>query len=340
MDYREHDRRIWAEELEEFVPSRVFDAHCHLDSRAHVAPDSPDFARTEDVKLSTLRAWAATVYPGRDTHFLLLASPRRGIDVEAHNRMVGEEAAKDPLSRAHALATPERSARQIEEEVKRDGFNGLKIYRFYSSTGDIKECRIHEYFPEEQMEAANDLGLWITLHLSRSDGCADEHNLRDLENYTRRYPKIRWILAHCARSFTYYPIRQAIDRLRAMPNIWYDLSAVTDVRPFVTLFRKEDLKRIFYGSDGIFACSYHGKIVTFGRAWQTFYADESGLEFPHCDGRPVLALYEQLLAMKHAAEIAGLSSGDIERIFWKNAHEALGIGDGAAASGSTSTAWR
>jgi hypothetical protein len=111
-----------------------------------------------------------------------------------------------------------------------------------------------------------------------------------------------------------------------MSNIWYDLSAVTDVRPFITLFKEEDHKRLFYGSDGIDACSFHGKYVVLGRAWQTFYVDESSLEFPHCDGRPILSLYEQLLCMKHAAEIAGLTRDKVEDIFWRNADEAFALG--------------
>jgi hypothetical protein len=51
------------------------------------------------------------------------------------------------------------------------------------------------------------------------------------------------------------------------------------------------------------------------------------LQFPHCDGRPILVIYEQLLSMKQAAEIAELSSDDIEDIFWRNATEALKIGN-------------
>ena len=30
IDYRDADRQIWEEELADFVPNRVFDAHCHL----------------------------------------------------------------------------------------------------------------------------------------------------------------------------------------------------------------------------------------------------------------------------------------------------------------------
>ena len=95
---------------------------------------------------------------------------------------------------------------------------GLKPYRYFSVTGDVNECRIHEFLPHAQLELANQLGLWVTMHLSRSNGCGDSHNLDDLEEFTtKRYPQIKWILAHCARSFTYWPIRQAIERLREDP---------------------------------------------------------------------------------------------------------------------------
>ena len=36
-------------------------------------------------------------------------------------------------------------------------------------------------------------------------------------------------------------------------------------------------------------------------------------------------IHEQLLSMKHAAEIAGLTQGQIEGIFWDNATTALGL---------------
>ena len=326
VDLRQHDRQIWEEELESFVPRRVFDAHCHLVSRAHVPADSPSLKYLTEVPLCTLQEWESRIFPGRSIHVLALANPAIGIDVAAHNDFLGKQVAGDPLSRANCLASPAYPTEQLAKDVKDHGFVGLKVYRYYSVTGDIANCRIHEFLPHEQMELANELGLWVTLHLSRSDGCADKYNLDDLEEYTtKRYPRIKWILAHCARSFTYYPIQQAVQRLRDMPNIWYDLSAVTDVMPFVTLFKHENLGRLFYGTDGVDAVSFHGKYVVLGRAWQTFRADESALTFPHCEGRPILAVYEQLLAIKHAAAIAGLSKDDLEGIFWKNATQALGV---------------
>jgi predicted TIM-barrel fold metal-dependent hydrolase len=326
-DYNEHDQRIWEEELAEFVPTRVFDAHIHMLDRRHLSPDTPQvFHNWSDADLATLQAWAGRLYPGRETHFLVLGTPVPGIDVDVHNRWAIEQLRGDPQSRMNRLVTPSCRVEDIERDVRELGFVGLKPYRLFSVTGDVAQCRIHEFLPHAQLELADHLGLWVTMHLSRFHGCADQHNLDDLHEFTtQRYPRIRWILAHCARSFTYWPIRQAMDRLRDMPNIWYDVSAVTDVRPLITLFSKENHKRIFYGSDGVDSTYFHGQYVALGRAWQALNADHSELKFPHCDGRPILAIYEQLLSMKHAAEIVGLSADDIEDIFWRNAAAAFGV---------------
>ena len=326
IDYREHDRQIWEEELEEFVPERVFDAHCHLFQKADFRELSKFAKGRKDADVSTLREWGKVLYPGRTHSFLLLGTPIGGIDVDAHVHTVTTELRDEPDIRHFRVVTPDCKLAKIEADLETPGFIGLKPYRTFSTTGDIAQCRIHDFLLHEQMELANDKGLWVTMHLSKYHGCADEENLADLEEFTtKRYPNIRWILAHCARSFTYWPIRQAVDRLRAMPNIHYDLSAVTDMRPHLTLFSKEDTSRLFYGSDAVAAAYFHGQYPALGRAWQHLAADDSGLGFPHCDGRPILSVYEQLLSMKHAAEIAGLSRQQIEGIFWNNAVTALGI---------------
>ena len=326
-DFSPHDQQIWDEELHDFVPDRVFDAHIHMFHPEHVRATSPSTANPWSfADFSTLQKWAARLYPGRETHFLVLGTPAVGIDVDAHNHWCIEQVRQDPQSRMNRLVTPACHVQDIERDVRERGFIGLKPYRLFSTTGDIAQCRIHEFLTHEQLELANEMGLWVTMHLSRFHGCADEFNLSDLQEFTgSRYPNIKWILAHCARSFTYWPIRKAIEQLRDMPNIWYDVSAVTDVRPLITLFSREDRRRMLYGSDGIDAMYFHGQYAAMGRAWQYVDAGRLNLQFPHCDGRPILAIYEQLLSMKHAAEIAQWSPDDIQNLFWKNAVSAFHV---------------
>lgn len=338
-DFSLHDQQIWEEELQDFVPDRVFDAHIHMFHPEHLKSAVPSALSSWGLAdYPTLKQWAARLYPGRETHFLVLGTPAPGIDVTAHNRWCIEQVRHDPQSRMNRLVTPACNVQDIERDMRDSGFIGLKPYRLFSVTGDFAQCRIHEFLPHEQLELANQLGLWVTMHLSRFHGCADEFNLDDLREFTsNRYPNIKWILAHCARSFTYWPIRKAIDQLRDMPNIWYDVSAVTDVRPLITLFSREDRRRILFGSDGVDAMYFHGQYAAMGRAWQYVDASRLNLQFPHCDGRPILAIYEQLLSMKHAAEIAQWSQDDIQHLFWRNAVAAFGVRFGNDAVPAPST---
>ena len=191
----------------------------------------------------------------------------------------------------------------------------------YSVTGDIANCVIEDYLPHEQLELANDLGLWITLHMSREDGCGDEENLKDLENFTtKKYPNIKWILAHVARSFTYRPIQRGIDTLKNLPKIWYDLSAVTDIRPFITLFKNENHKRFVYGTDGIESVSFHGAYTAYGHFHYQIETDKvESLNFSHTSNRPIISLYEQLISIKQASIICEMNNTQIEDVFWRNA---------------------
>ena len=325
IDYRDCDRQIWEEELADFVPSKIFDSHIHFFWRSNIVEGVEPIQR-DDNNLNTLNQWAKVLYPGRKMQYLILGSPFPGTDVARHIESVRAEIAGVPGIRYNRLVTPSCKIEDIERDLKNPQFIGLKPYRTYSVTGDIGQCRIHEFLPHEQMEFANQHSLWVTMHLSRWHGCADHQNLKDLEEYTsKRYPNIKWLLAHCARSFTYWPIRQAVMRLRDMPNIHYDTSAVTDVRPYITLLTQENPQRIFWGSDGVGAAFFHGHYAALGRAWQHNDADQGGLEFPHCDGSPILAVYEQLMSLKFAVEIAELSKDQVEGLFWGNAANAMGI---------------
>lgn len=321
VDYRPMDQRIWEEELDAFVPDKIFDAHAHLWSDDYLSANHPDRGKHPYAGLAEHQAWAARLYPGREVHFLMLGCPVIiDMDVTGHNAFLAEKTAQDPRSRASMIAVPGMTPNEIADSVDRYGFAGLKPYRVFSTTGDIAECRITDYLPEELIEVANDRELFITLHLSKRWGCADEENLADLARLTAQYPKVRWILAHCARAFASWMIERAIDRLRDIPQIWYDLSAVNDVMSFYILFKRERRERILFGSDNILAGCAHSKYITFAKAW-AYLPDQvfEQLKLSHCEGEPTLVIYEQLRAMRQAAEMVGYGPAEIRGIFYSNA---------------------
>jgi glutamate-1-semialdehyde 2,1-aminomutase len=319
--YNESDRIVWEEDLEDFIPYKIFDAHVHFWDDSFLPLKDPQRNNFVNSGLQITERWNKQMFPGRDFDYLVFGMPLVNADIKANNEFVVSELAGKPNSRKNRLVTPECKTEDIYNDVVKYNFVGMKPYRQFSTTGDINQCRIQDFLTHPQMELANEMGLFITLHLSRYHGCADEQNLIDLEEYTtKKYPNIKWILAHCARSFTYWPLQKAINRLRQIPNIWYDISAVSDVMAQYTLLSKEDHRRILYGSDNFTANAFHGRYVAMGRFWYQIgtpeYAKKNNI---HTNSKPILAIYEQLLAFKHAAQLAQLRTEQINDVFYNNA---------------------
>ena len=67
-----------------------------------------------------------------------------------------------------------------------------------------------EFMPEHLIQLADQRGLIIMMHLSKQDAIADPENLADLEGLSQRYPRVRWILAHCARSYSCWAIDNSV----------------------------------------------------------------------------------------------------------------------------------
>ena len=321
-DYQEFDQDIWESELSNFVPDIIYDMHVHMWSEAHrgnlTTPPESTGLRLE-IDYQDHQKWAQNLFPGREMHYLVLGTPIVGIDIEGHNNWMAREMKQDPESAINMLVTPDMTPEYVASQVKQNGFFGLKPYRIFAQ--DPTHCQISEFLPESLIEVADDLGLAITMHLSKPDGPADDCNQKDLAYYTKRYPRAQWILAHCARSFNSFMMERAIQFLTDLPNIWYDTSAVNDLYSHYLLMKHENRSRIMFGSDNIVAGCARGKYVTYGRAW-TYY-EGTTVTTPHCDPRATLVIYEQLRQEKQVAEMLGLTGQEIQDHFSGNAKNFL-----------------
>ncbi len=317
--YSDFDRRIWDEELADFVPDRVFDAHVHLWSEAHRgALQGPPSGLRLDVDATRLNSWCERIFPGRRFGFLALGTPLPGMNVAAHNDWLSQQVAQLKESAGSMIVTPSMSPVEVASCVRDNGFLGLKPYRTFAP--DPRAARICDYLPESIIEVADAYRLAVTLHLSQPAGPADPDNLADLQTFTRRYTHVQWILAHCARGFNARHLEVALPVLRDLPNLWYDTAAVNDVYAHYLLLHQEDRRRILFGSDNIVAGSDHGMYVPYGHGW-FFHSASEPLE--HCDSTPTLVVYEQLRQQRRAAGMAGLTASEIQDLFWHNARRLL-----------------
>jgi glutamate-1-semialdehyde 2,1-aminomutase len=318
------DRRIWEEELAEFVPKQVFDVHTHLyrwafnldpnkENGAYHALLGKDYA---DATLEMADAIDAALMPGCEVHRLSFPFPfQHPCDFAGSNAFVAAETAKDPASRALMLVHPGMTAEDIERDVERYGFLGLKPYRFYSATGDAVDCRMTDFLPEHQIAVADRRGLLIMMHIAKRDAIADRENLADISRLCDTYPNARWILAHCARSYSAWAIEKAAATLRRLKNVWYDTSSVCESDAMDALYTAVGSDRVMYGSDDIPVGVLRGKYISFGFAWAYLSEKNHALDLSHCEQRMTFTRYEQLRAMRRAARRLGMTKAQNQALF-------------------------
>ena len=330
VELRDIDRQVWEEELADFVPDRLFDAHTHIQQWAHTTRPDEEPASWQSfgakyplVGWETLDAVDRALMPGRTVHRLATGMPFVHCDFDAANRPTAAETSRDPLSGAVMLVHPDMAPEAIEAAVERDGFVGFKPYRLHSVTGDGTDCRITDFLPEWQIAVADRHGLLLMLHLSKRGAIADEENLADLERLTARYPNVQWNLCHCARCYYDAPLLKAADRLRRLPNLWYDISSVCDSDVMDVLLDIAGPDRVMYGSDDLCAGVTRGKYIHFGHAWAALTESNHGLSLSHCDPAMTFVRYEMLRAFRRATRRRGYNREEIERLFHGNASRLL-----------------
>ncbi len=320
------DRQIWEEELEAFVPKHIFDAHIHIFKKEHCLdpddlPQHPSWLGKVEFKmdLSLLKEYYKVFLPNREIHYLLMGFPFMHCAFDPMNIFAASEASKDPLSLSSMVVHPRMQPEEVVTMIEKYGFVGLKPYRSYSIIGDTVECSIIDMLPEPFIEIADEKHLLITLHLGKRKGIADPENTREIIRLTKRYPNIQWVLAHCARSFNPCFLEKAIEQIRDIPNMWYDISAVCESSVFEILLRKGSLKRILYGSDNLPVGADRGKYIAFGHGWALLHEDNHSFDLSHCNSQMTTVLYEQLRALRRAVYDVGLDKNRVEDIFYNNA---------------------
>jgi hypothetical protein len=324
---RDIDHHIWHKELDDFVPAQVIDAHVHLMSTVFdtgVTNEQRARSREREVRgfgrisMEFWQEWNAALFPGREVHGVCMPSPFMHIDLEGANQFVADEVHKDAGSVPLMLVRPGMDPIAMSDFIQKNGIVGLKPYRFYSITGDIVECGITDFLPEELIEVANQHGLIIMLHMSKSRAAADPQNLADLTRFNRQYPRVKWQLAHCARCFIPSFLEESIDQLAGLENIWFDTSAVCESDVFDVLFSRGPRERILFGTDNLPAGVDRGKYIAFGYAWATLTETNHRFNLSHCNPDPTWVVYEELRALRRIAIRYNFDQGDIDDLFYNN----------------------
>ncbi|QDU26080.1 Amidohydrolase [Anatilimnocola aggregata] len=314
----ERDRQLWNDELESFVPPKIFDSHVHLyeQSQFQGAPPALCAEGPAVVNWSEFQSQMNDLMPGRQIGGTCFGFPAITVDFAATNDFLAQEC-DHRAARAQLLISPAMDADYVREQVLKQRFVGLKPYHLFATTKPTFAALIENFLTPAHMQVAHELGLTITLHIVRSRALADRANQETLERYARQFPNARMILAHAARGFNPQHTLAGIHALRDLRNIWFDTSAVTDAGALEAIIRTCGHRQLLYGSD--FPVSHlRGRCVAIGDSFLWLSPANTNLAAPYADVQFTLVALESLRTLKVACYATGLSDSQVLDIFYEN----------------------
>lgn len=309
-------------ELRSFVPPDTFDAHVHLYNYNHLTSGLSGLAAGAAVGYDIFRqqqqGWMGDRAP---TDGLFFAFPNRELDTDAANAFLHREIQGRPRSRGLLMIRPDADPEAVEAQVVAEGWAGFKVYHLFVPRPDTQNASIGEFLPEWAWDIAHRHELAIMLHQVRARSLADADNQRYINQFCRRYPGAKLIMAHAARGFCARHTVEGIDAIRGLGNVYFDTSAICEAAAFEAVLRAFGPTRLLYGSD--FPISEaRGRAISLGDSFHWIYEwDQETWPL----GKPLPVGIESLLALRQACRTMAMNDSDIERIFKDNAREMLGL---------------
>lgn len=327
VDFTEADRQVYERELRGFLPGRIFDAHVHLFDRTCLRPEVRFPAKHCYQKvggvfsLTDYLTWTARLCPDQTFHVNAFGHPSYESDLDASAVFAGG-CSDNRRFFGMALVSPRDTPEAVVGRVEKNRLVGYKPYLTFVEGKEPREITVHDMLPAALMEAADQRGLAITLHLPRPGRLADPVNQVQMVELCHRYPGAQILFAHIGRAYFLSSVVGFLDGIAACPNAFIDTAMINHEGVLEYAFRKYPRERILFGSDAPIAF-LRGKSVELNNQYAYLMGEDYEIGTSIYDARHAVAFttffYEQFRGIKLAAERAGLSSGDIENFFFNNA---------------------
>lgn len=334
FEVTDYDRKIWEEELKDFLPERILDVHTHVYLRRLMEqPKTPQPKRTvswtstiaKENSIEDLQETYRLMFPGKDVKALMFINGSGGGTNNAYLSDVSKETGWPALY----LSNPNQSADELEHEIRNGGFLGIKCYLSRAPKYiPANEIRIFDFFPKHQLERMNEMGAIVMCHIPRSGRLKDPVNLHQILEIRKEFPKVRLIVAHIGRAYCEEDVGNAFELLDQEPETMYDFSANCCDYAIEQVIRHAGVKHVMFGTDMPILRMRTHRIVENGTYVNLV---PPGLYFdpnndPHLrevseeEGKSITFFaYEELLALKRVATKLGLSRQDVEDIMYNNA---------------------
>lgn len=324
--YDADDAKVWREELDGFLPKRLFDFHGHVYLKEHRPSQREGKARlgapvvVEEYPHEVFAEVEKTLWPGREVKALVFGSVDAGVDLDSTNAYAREAA---QVHGWEALMVPSLTddADTLLEKVRAGGFLGFKPYWTFVHWKEQNDVTLEDMVTPAMREAADRAGLIITTHIPRADRLADPVNIEGIRRLCTDAPSAKIVLAHFGRCYFADAIGDGLS-LADIDNLYPEFSFVQDWEVVESVMRTFDRKKILFGLDLPIA-QEKGKMIGIN-GQRHFFTKRPHKWSAHVDPgsyevRCTLFAYEIVRAIRKAAGKAGLTGAEIEDVFWNNA---------------------
>ena len=146
------DRQIFREEINGFLPQKVFDMHVHLQGRNDMGWPKVGMRMVQDFQ--------KMVFPGRECADLLLPLAMPGFTSNQANQMALRELSKHggPNDATLMFVEPSMSADYVRVQAIRSGAVGFKVYMSYATAKDKTNAPVRSFLAEKHIKVMEELG--------------------------------------------------------------------------------------------------------------------------------------------------------------------------------------
>ena len=332
FELNNYDRKVYNEELAEFLPKNIVDSHTHvytLDCNKETRSDYWPNRVAQDNSIEDIMQTYKDLFPLNKVIPVIFGMPDAYLDKT--NKYCGEKAKEYGLP---ALYATDYSMTEdfFEEEVLKGGFQGLKPYFCNCKPGvNGNDADIYDYLPEHHLRVADKYGWKVVLHISKPDRLKNESNIRTLMEIEQKYPNVKLIVAHIGRAYAPEDLGNAFDTLRHSKNMMFDFCANTLSLATQKCIEAVGTKRVMFGTDLPIAKMRMRRIVENGNYINVvprgLYGDLSNAaHMLETDDKDLTNFtYEIIRGFKKTAEDLTLSKKDVEDIMCNNAANLYGI---------------